>query len=57
MNLHDGDPFWPRRDGLLSVHPPLLVDASVECGCWDPWVEGGDRYAEVVRKFTFHFGK
>lgn len=24
MDLHDGDPFWLRRDGLLSVHPPLL---------------------------------
>lgn len=30
MDLHDGDPFWPRRDGLLSVYPPLLVDARCD---------------------------
>lgn len=29
MDLHDGDPFWPRRDGLLSVHPPM--SASTRC--------------------------
>src|SRR4026209_730583 len=26
MNLHDGTPFWPRRDGLLGVHRPVSDD-------------------------------
>jgi glycine/D-amino acid oxidase-like deaminating enzyme len=26
MDLHDGTPFWPRRDGLLGLHPPLERD-------------------------------
>jgi hypothetical protein len=26
MDLRDGTPFWPRRDGLLSVHPPYMVE-------------------------------
>lgn len=26
MNLHDGTPFWPRRDGILAVHPPVSED-------------------------------
>jgi glycine/D-amino acid oxidase-like deaminating enzyme len=30
MNLHDGTPFWPRRDGILAVHPPLDGDVSCE---------------------------
>ena len=29
MDLHDGTPFWPRRDGILGVHAPLA--ASVSC--------------------------
>ncbi len=30
MDLHDGTPFWPRRDGLPSVHPPLGADESAD---------------------------
>ena len=30
MDLHDGTPFWPRRDGLLSVHPPLTQDETCD---------------------------
>lgn len=30
MDLHDGTPFWPRRDGILGVHPPLTADASCD---------------------------
>ncbi len=36
MDLHDGTPFWPRRDGILAVHPPLDTDI----GC-DVVVVGG----------------
>jgi glycine/D-amino acid oxidase-like deaminating enzyme len=43
VNLHDGDPFWPRRDGLLSVHPPLLGD--VRC---DVVVVGGGITGSLV---------
>ena len=30
MNLHDGTPFWPRRDGILAVHPPVSEDLSCD---------------------------
>jgi glycine/D-amino acid oxidase-like deaminating enzyme len=30
MDLHDGDPFWLRRDGLLAVYPPLLEDVRCD---------------------------
>ncbi len=43
MNLHDGDPFWPRRDGLLSVYPPLPSD--VRC---DVVVVGGGITGSLV---------
>lgn len=26
MDLHDGTPFWPRRDGILGVRPRLRED-------------------------------
>lgn len=29
MDLHDGSPFWPRRNGIIAVHPPL--SAHVRC--------------------------
>lgn len=30
MDLHDGTPFWPRRDGLPSVYPTLLGNESCD---------------------------
>jgi glycine/D-amino acid oxidase-like deaminating enzyme len=30
MNLHDGMPFWPRRDGILAVHPPVSEDLGCD---------------------------
>ena len=30
MDLHDGTPFWPRRDGILGVHSRLVADVSCD---------------------------
>jgi glycine/D-amino acid oxidase-like deaminating enzyme len=30
VDLHSGTPFWPRRNGILGVHPPLSADVSCE---------------------------
>jgi glycine/D-amino acid oxidase-like deaminating enzyme len=30
MNLHDGTPFWPRRDGILALHPPVSNDLGCD---------------------------
>jgi len=30
MDLHDGTPFWPRRDGILGVHPRLTADVRCD---------------------------
>ena len=30
MNLHDGSPFWPVRDGLPGVFPPLVASTTCE---------------------------
>lgn len=30
MDLHDGTPFWPRRDGILGVSPRLRSDLRCE---------------------------
>lgn len=30
LDLHDGDPFWPRRDGVIEVHPPLAADVRCD---------------------------
>jgi glycine/D-amino acid oxidase-like deaminating enzyme len=30
LDLHDGTPFWPRRDGIIGVHPPLTADVTTQ---------------------------
>ncbi len=30
MNLHDGSSYWPTRDGLAAVFPPLVEDCSCD---------------------------
>ena len=30
MNLHDGSPYSPTRDGLATVFPPLVEDCSCD---------------------------
>ena len=30
MDLHDGTPFWPRRDGLPTVHDPLRTNETCD---------------------------
>jgi glycine/D-amino acid oxidase-like deaminating enzyme len=30
MKLITGDPFWPRRSGLLRTYPPLRADSSAD---------------------------
>ena len=48
MDLYDGTPFWPRRDGILCVHPPLSGDA----GCDVAVVGGGITGALVALELT-----
>ncbi len=30
MDLHDGTPFWPKRDGLLTVHEPIRANEACD---------------------------
>ena len=50
MNLLDGDPFWPRRDGLLSVHPPLLGDVRCDVVVVGGGITGGLVALELTRR-------
>lgn len=50
MDLHDGVPFWPRRDGILGVHEPLRADVSCEVAVVGAGITGSLIALELTRR-------
>ena len=50
MDLHDGTPFWPRRDGILGVHPPVSADVSCEVVVVGAGITGSLIALELTRR-------
>ena len=50
MDLHDGTPFWPRRDGLISHHPPMLRDESCDAVVIGGGITGALIALELTRR-------
>jgi glycine/D-amino acid oxidase-like deaminating enzyme len=50
MDLHDGEPFWLRRDGLLSVYPPLLEDLNCDVVVVGGGITGSLMSLELTRR-------
>lgn len=50
MDLHDGTPFWPRRDGILQVYWPLHDDANCEVLVVGGGITGGLIALELSRR-------
>ncbi len=50
MDLHDGVPFWPRRDGLLAVHPPISHDETCDVAVVGAGITGALIALELTRR-------
>ena len=50
MNLHDGTPFWPRRNGILAVHPPLSTDVRCDVVVVGAGITGSLIALELTRR-------
>ncbi|HQV57261.1 MAG TPA: FAD-dependent oxidoreductase [Ilumatobacteraceae bacterium] len=50
MDLHDGTPFWPRRDGIIATHPPLPGDVSCEVCVVGAGITGSLVALELTRR-------
>lgn len=50
MDLHDGTPFWPRRDGLLSLHPPLEQNEKCDVAVVGAGITGSLIALELTRR-------
>jgi glycine/D-amino acid oxidase-like deaminating enzyme len=50
MDLHDGRPFWPRRDGMLAVHPPLEGDRTCDVCVVGAGITGALVALELTRR-------
>lgn len=50
MDLHDGTPFWPRRNGILAVHPPLSADVRCEVVVIGAGITGSLIALELTRR-------
>lgn len=50
MDLHDGTPFWPRRNGILAVHPPLSADERCEVVVVGAGITGSLIALELTRR-------
>ncbi len=50
MDLHDGTPFWPRRDGLLTVHPPLEHNETCDVAVIGAGITGSLIALELTRR-------
>jgi NADPH-dependent 2,4-dienoyl-CoA reductase/sulfur reductase-like enzyme len=50
MDLHDGTPFWPRRNGILAVHPPLAADLRCDVVVVGAGITGGLIALELTRR-------
>lgn len=50
MDLHDGTPFWPRRNGIIAVHPPLSADLRCDVVVVGAGITGGLIALELTRR-------
>lgn len=50
MDLHDGTPFWPRRDGILGVHSRLVADVSCDVVVVGAGITGSLVALELTRR-------
>jgi len=50
MDLHDGIPFWPRRDGILGVRPQLTHDHRCEVVVVGAGITGALIALELTRR-------
>jgi glycine/D-amino acid oxidase-like deaminating enzyme len=50
FDLHDGTPFWPRRDGILSVHPPLTTNVRCEVAIVGAGITGALVALELTKR-------
>ena len=50
MDLHDGTPFWPRRNGNLAVHPPLSADERCDVVVVGAGITGSLIALELTRR-------
>ncbi len=48
--LHDGTPFWPRRNGIIAVHPPPSADLRCDVAVVGAGITGGLIALELTRK-------
>ena len=52
MDLHDGTPFWPRRDGILGVRPRLNNDVRCDVAVVGAGITGALIALELTRRVT-----
>ena len=50
LDLHDGTPFWPRRDGIIAVHPPLTDDVRCDVAVVGAGITGSLIALELTRR-------
>lgn len=50
MDLHDGTPFWARRDGIISVHPPLTSDERCDVAVVGAGITGALVSLELTKR-------
>ncbi len=50
MDLHDGTPFWPRRDGILAVHSRLQADRRCDVVVVGAGITGALIALEMTRR-------
>ena len=50
FDLHDGTPFWPRRDGIIAVHPPLKSDERCDVVVVGAGITGALIALELTRR-------
>ncbi len=50
LDLHDGTPFWPRRDGIIAVHPTLKRDEQCDVVVVGAGITGSLIALELTRR-------
>ncbi len=50
LDLHDGTPFWPRRDGIIGVHRPLTADVTTQVAVVGAGITGALIALELTRR-------
>jgi len=50
LDLHDGTPFWPRRDGIIAVHPPMKSDEPCDVAIVGAGITGALIALELTKR-------